>query len=102
MTSRPEAIAASSAFGCVGMTAGYALVRLLGRTTHDGASPSSVLWMEHSAMLWSLLNALWLAGMVAFGGYLLVRSSPERAPQWLVRGVMLATAAIVLQGLLWP
>jgi hypothetical protein len=90
------------AFGCVGMVAGYALVRLAGAWLGERESPSSVLWLEHSPMRWSLLLALWLGGMVALAGWLLVGRSPEAAPGWLGRGIVFAAAACLLQGLFWP
>ena len=102
MLDRKTRALAAASFGFAGIALGYAAVRGLGAALGGHESPASVLWTEHSAFRWSVLNSLWLAGLVAIGGWAWVGRDPMAAARWLSRLVALAAIAILTQGLLAP
>lgn len=92
------AVAAAGASSVIG----YALVRAVEVAFFPEVNPAVLVWAEQSGFLWRSAIALYIGGMGAFGGYALAARSPERAARWLARGVLVAAAAILLQGALLP
>jgi hypothetical protein len=92
----------AAAYGCVGMVIGYPAVRVLGVLLGERELPAALLWTEHSAYRWSLLIAVWIAGMAALGARTWAGRDPLAAGRWLTRAIAVATVLILVQGLLVP
>ncbi len=80
----------------------FASVRVLERAIFPEPNPAMLIWADRSPFVWRAAIALYLGGAAGFGGYALARRSPRAAARGLLASVVVALAAITLQGVLRP
>jgi len=89
-------------FGFVSVVLAYVALRVAERAFFPEPDPAIVIWSERSRFGWRALLAIYLGGAAVFGGHALASRALDRAASWLFRLVILAAAALALQGTLLP
>lgn len=97
-----ERLAMACAFGLGLATFAYAAVRVVDVVLFPEPNPVVVIWTDRSRFLWRAVIATYLGGAGAFGGYSLAHKTPERAPVWLERIILLSGATLLLQVIFAP
>jgi hypothetical protein len=90
------------AAACTTATGLYALLRITQLFVSQEPDPALVIWSEHAGFFWRSLTACYVAGMVAFGVWLLAETRAREIARWLAPAIFVAAALATAQGLLAP
>jgi hypothetical protein len=90
------------AWGAAIAVVAYAGIRVLERALFLEPNPAMLLWADRSPFVWRAIIALYIGGAGVFGGFVAARRASASAARGLFLLVATATAAVVVQGALWP
>jgi hypothetical protein len=80
----------------------YAAIRPVELLFFPAPDPATVIWSTRSSFAWRAIVAGYVGGMGGFGGFALFTRAPALAARWLGRLVLIAAAAIAIQGTVLP
>lgn len=95
-------VALASCWFFVSATFLYAFVRGIQKILFREANPATVIWSAHAGYFWRIWIVLYASGVVGILVFRFASNHAENLAKWLKTGVIVATVAIFVQGILIP
>jgi hypothetical protein len=95
-------LALAASWFLVSSTFLYAFVRAVQKRLFPEANPATIIWSAHAGYFWRIWIVLYASGAVGFLVWRFSREHSEKLAKHLKNGVIVASVAILIQGIFIP